>query len=597
MPSTTKLKDEIRIATAITKSLNFSTDSIFSKVHFNKYNNRSVLNSPYFFVILNNSNYKLYNPNETITKFLSTIDLLGLLNTSKKEFLDKEISLKQFSHLKRKILIHKKLAEYSAKTSKTIFEISNIWKLKSEIENSETDVMNIIEDIDLKTSIIGELERFEDIILLRKYSYSELILLIENSFEFIANLLNNDDLKLKYLTIYSIARVTEKNQEKIFFPDSSLGYLGIFPPDYSELQLSLQVWQQNNLLDFKENRSSVSDNTALALTNKLIALQKKFNSKQASYTTQSINKISDFEVSAIYYLLLLKDLILNNKEFIYSGILIGKEFIESLLVLPSFLALIEDQNIEFEELFIKLSDIFLEVINQLEQSPDNNHHLIIKMFETIIYGLQSMFSKRIDIFFKFSEVSIFNFFETFFDEINLLQGAFPGGLGEIITLGFKSQVSKIIDRINLFVSTRTSILQNLSKMHKEEYYKLVHSHLDSLWQIIMQPISVPNKDDEDWILIQIVSLIQDSNIFSEDELSEAQNSDIQNVKQYSAKLLELILKKIITFENNPNETRQTFSKVELRGISYFYLKLIVIAKSLGNTVNITYSHQEGFSLR
>lgn len=584
----------------IAKTFNAGVTSVLHKHHFIKFKNTSYFNSIFFGGLCKNANFTFPTSISPVNDFFN-FDLPGILNLNWEEFLQTESLKIAFSKLKKKVELHKELSNQVVSQYKYAFFINAYSKLLYSIDSKDELVKSIFNkylEID-QEQVLNDIRLFYAVTLLTNKDYSAILRIIENLYETISLFIDNIDLRFNYISAFLLSKVSERSIEKVYFPSESIGYLGVFPPSYSDLRNEHLEWESIYKIQGDSAKELLPASVRSSLSETFKVIKSKFISDVGFKNIYSSFKMLNSEnISGLNYLKLLFDLIVNNKEFVFNDSLVTSDFVSSLPKIEPIKKFFtsSSNNVEDAEEFIgALSEISLQLF--LNSQEDFRFIDLNDFFNEILKSISSLLANGVDPFLDLGGTTLFELVSLLFPFIDIIEGAFPGGLEELLNLIYKSSNTsfiKIFDRIESFIKTKSSILKSLSKLSQDEYYNFVIKHYRELEKIILK-FNILTEADFDLLLLEIANTLDSLPVLMEDDTDYIQKANAQTLKNYFRDLEYVILNKITILENafatNQNAEEMP-DKDSLKIIEAAYYNLLSICSTADSNKLIVFDGEK-----
>lgn len=529
-------------------------DFLFIKNHFKKYQSRSLLNSQSFASLVANSPFN-FNVDKNKLEFFYKISLIGVLKLTWEELLDKNKFAEALKIAKQKVEIHSKLENYFAKKINAIFKITYFSKLSAEIRKLDdfSKKSLLITTKELQDDILSDLELYNNLSLFYNIHYKEIIEYIRQALALIKDIFSDENNKYKWLNLFLLNKAYEAAPEKVILPDGPIGYIGAFTYSFEEIYGIRENFLQDYRLDFSSKVPKVSKqirNEIEKITNLIETIP---NHKVVSkHFNDSLQMLSGKEIEGFMYLKAVIDLINKKEPFVYKNIDIGYELVETIVQLKELDSLVANNYMETFDKNGKLMEILINTVEIINSNISNESSDLLSLFQLIIDAVSACILRGIDPFFKVNNISVFDFVTFWAEIIDFIDGAFPGGMGDIFKACLQDKTKNssiyILERVNRFIDIKFSILNEILKKGEAEYLTTIKKHFKNLWL----KISLANKirDDElDMLLLNCIELLEKTNIFPENSIKLLGEFKSDNVQEYFLLLARIIINHIVTLES------------------------------------------------
>ena len=543
-------KTVIDLLTSLSNNYYLDVDSLFTKHHFLKYKQRSVLNSSNFPALFSNSNFNFNLTPEQIF-LVNHFSFLGILELSWEEFLDGDKVKSTLDKVKSKLQVHLLLENHFGGKFTKLFKLAFFPKLSEEIRKLDNTqkISLLITSKEIEDEILLDLDLFTNISLFFNIGYKEILENLQKAINLIEpSFLDSDESRYKWLNIFLISKAAEANYERVLLPENKIGYLGPFIFSFDELTVLHQDLNQDYRFNFSLNKVQLTQviKTEIGDIGELVKTIPS-NEIVNSHFYGSLKLLSGKEIEGIMYLKSLLDLINKKENFIYSGFVIQYEHISEFEQLKNLSNLIINNDLETFEKNEKLLEIFINVIEVVTNSGIGDSEYILPLFQHILDTISVSIARGTDLFFKINNVSIFDFVSSMEEVIDLMDGAFPGGLGEIINITrfekIKNPYIVILKRVNRYVNTKYSIVSEIVKKGKPEYLNTVKDHFSMLWQKATH-LNQNAEEEMDVLLYKCSELIEKSQVLPENSIKALGEMQSDSVLDYLKLLTRILLNHI-----------------------------------------------------
>lgn len=578
-------KTVIDLLTSLSNNYYLDVDSLFTKHHFLKYKQRSVLNSSNFPALFSNSNFNFNLTPEQIF-LVNHFSFLGILELSWEEFLDGDKVKSTLDKVKSKLQVHLLLENHFGGKFTKLFKLAFFPKLSEEIRKLDNTqkISLLITSKEIEDEILLDLDLFTNISLFFNIGYKEILENLQKAINLIEpSFLDSDESRYKWLNIFLISKAAEANYERVLLPENKIGYLGPFIFSFDELTVLHQDLNQDYRFNFSLNKVQLTQEIKTKIGD-IVELVKTIPNNEIvnSHFYGSLKLLSGKEIEGIMYLKSLLDLINKKENFIYSGFVIQYEHISEFEQLKNLSNLIINNDLETFEKNEKLLEIFINVIEVVTNSGIGDSEYILPLFQHILDTISVSIARGTDLFFKINNVSIFDFVSSMEEVIDLMDGAFPGGLGEIINITrfekIKNPYIVILKRVNRYVNTKYSIVSEIVKKGKPEYLNTVKDHFSMLWQKATH-LNQNTEGEMDVLLYKCSEILSKAQILPDSSIKTLAETESTTVLEYLTLLARIVLNHISYLESSDikveKEEVEDFEIME--GIFYNLLKICFAA--------------------
>lgn len=560
-------------------------DSLFVKHHFLKFSHKSFLNSPSFSVLFSNSQLDFSLTKEQLV-IINQFSALGILGLSWEEFLDGDKVKSSLDKVKSKLQVHILLENHFGGNFTKLFKLTFFPKLSEGIRKLDNTqkISLLITSKEIEDEILLDLDLFTNISLFFNIGYKEILVNLQKAINLIeSSFLDSDESRYKWLNIFLISKAAEANYERVLLPENKIGYLGPFIFSFDELTVLHQDLNQDYRFNFSLNKVQLTQEIKTKIGD-IVELVKTIPNNEIvnSHFYGSLKLLSGKEIEGIMYLKSLLDLINKKENFVYSGFVIQYEHISEFEQLKNLSNLIINNDLETFEKNEKLLEIFINVIEVVTNSGIGDSEYILPLFQHILDTISVSIARGTDLFFKVNNVSIFDFVSSMEEVIDLMDGAFPGGLGEIINITrfekIKNPYIVILKRVNRYVNTKYSIVSEIVKKGKPEYLNTVKEHFSMLWQKATH-LNQNTEGEMDVLLYKCSEILSKAQILPDSSIKTLAETESTTVLEYLTLLARILLNHISYLESSDikveKEEVEDFEIME--GIFYNLLKICFAA--------------------
>ncbi len=578
-------KTVIDLLTSLSNNYYLDVDSLFTKHHFLKYKQRSVLNSSNFPALFSNSNFNFNLTPEQIF-LVNHFSFLGILELSWEEFLDGDKVKSTLDKVKSKLQVHLLLENHFGGKFTKLFKLAFFPKLSEEIRKLDNTqkISLLITSKEIEDEILLDLDLFTNISLFFNIGYKEILENLQQVINVIeSSFLDSDGSRYKWLNIFLISKAVEANYEKVLLPEKPIGYLGPFIFSFDELTVLNGDLNQDYRFNFSQNKIKLTQETETKIRD-IVELVKTIPNNEIVYSHfyESLKLLSGKETEGMMHLKSLLDLIDKQESFVYSKFVVEYEHISEFEQLKNLSNLITNNNLETFERNEKLLEIFINVIDSITNTVQEYNENILPLFQHILDTISVSIARGTDLFFKVNNVSIFDFVSSMEEIIDLMDGAFPGGLSEIIKICLSEKVKNpyivILKRVNRYVNTKYSIVSELVKKGESEYLKTITEHFGMLWQKATH-LNQNAEEEMDVLLYKCSELIEKSQVLPENSIKALGEMQSDSVLEYLKLLTRILLNHISYLESSnlkiEEDEKEDFEIME--GVFYNLLKICFAA--------------------